>query len=50
MVGCIDGIGGCDVEVVGGEVVEVGAVYDDSDQRANRGSKLLGEMVVGFVK
>ncbi|MFJ5671747.1 agmatinase [Bacillus safensis] len=43
-------IAGSDVQVVGADLVEVAPVYDHSDQTANTASKLLREMLLGFVK
>lgn len=39
-----------DVEVVGCDVVEVSPPYDQSDQTAIAASKLIREMILGFVK
>ncbi|MFJ5964259.1 agmatinase [Bacillus sp. NPDC093026] len=46
----IHAIAGSDVNVVGADLVEVAPVYDHSDQTANTASKLLREMLLGFVK
>lgn len=46
----IHAIAGSDVKVVGADLVEVAPVYDHSDQTANTASKLLREMLLGFVK
>jgi agmatinase len=46
----IHAIAGSDVHVVGADLVEVAPVYDHSDQTANTASKLLREMLLGFVK
>ncbi|MBU8695914.1 agmatinase [Bacillus pumilus] len=46
----IHAIAGSDVQVVGADLVEVAPVYDHSDQTANTASKLLREMLLGFVK
>ncbi|CAM5365114.1 agmatinase [Bacillus safensis FO-36b] [Bacillus safensis subsp. safensis] len=46
----IHSIAGSDVQVVGADLVEVAPVYDHSDQTANTASKLLREMLLGFVK
>lgn len=43
-------IAGSDVHVVGADLVEVAPIYDHSDQTANTASKLLREMLLGFVK
>ncbi|MEW4099821.1 agmatinase [Bacillus altitudinis] len=46
----IHAIADSDVHVVGADLVEVAPVYDHSDQTANTASKLLREMLLGFVK
>ncbi|WP_269773678.1 agmatinase [Bacillus safensis] len=46
----IHAIAGSDVQVVGADLVEVAPVYDHSDQTANTASKLLREILLGFVK
>ncbi|MGE6630389.1 agmatinase [Bacillus sp. NPDC077027] len=46
----IHAIAGSDVQVVGADLVEVAPVYDHSDQTANTASKLIREMLLGFVK
>ncbi|WMT29429.1 agmatinase [Bacillus aerius] len=46
----IHAIAGSDVHVVGADLVEIAPVYDHSDQTANTASKLLREMLLGFVK
>ncbi|MED1747233.1 agmatinase [Bacillus zhangzhouensis] len=46
----IHAIAGSDVQVVGADLVEVAPVYDHSDQTANTASKLLREMLLGFLK
>ncbi|PCK19753.1 agmatinase [Bacillus pumilus] len=46
----IHAIAGSDVQVIGADLVEVAPVYDHSDQTANTASKLLREMLLGFVK
>lgn len=46
----IHAIAGSAVHVVGADLVEVAPVYDHSDQTANTASKLLREMLLGFVK
>ena len=38
------------VQVVGADLVEVAPIYDPSEQTANTGSKLIREMILGFVK
>ena len=39
-----------DVQVVGGDLVEVAPIYDHSEQTANTASKLIREMMLGWVK
>lgn len=39
-----------DVHVVGADLVEVAPVYDHSEQTANTASKLIREMILGWVK
>ncbi|MFP5114270.1 agmatinase [Bacillaceae bacterium C204] len=39
-----------EVKVVGGDLVEVAPIYDPSEQTANTGSKLIREMLLGWVK
>ncbi|MFL6558799.1 MAG: agmatinase [Bacillus sp. (in: firmicutes)] len=39
-----------EVKVVGGDLVEVAPIYDPSEQTANTASKLLREMLLGWVK
>lgn len=46
----IHAIAGSEVQVVGADLVEVAPVYDHSDQTANTASKLLREILLGFVK
>lgn len=46
----IHAIAASDVNVVGFDLVEVSPVYDHSDQTANTASKLLREMILGWVK
>ncbi|TFD92908.1 agmatinase [Jeotgalibacillus sp. R-1-5s-1] len=46
----IHAIAGSDVNVIGADLVEVAPVYDNSEQTANTASKLLREMLLGFVK
>jgi agmatinase len=43
-------IAGSDVLVVGGDLVEVAPIYDPSEQTANTASKLIREMLLGWVK
>ncbi|MGE6257832.1 agmatinase [Heyndrickxia sporothermodurans] len=38
------------VNVVGGDLVEVAPIYDHSEQTANTASKLIREMILGWVK
>lgn len=38
------------VKVVGADLVEVAPIYDNSEQTANTASKLIREMILGFVK
>ncbi|TWT03483.1 agmatinase [Planomicrobium sp. CPCC 101079] len=46
----IHAIAASDVNVVGFDLVEVAPVYDHSDQTANTASKLIREMILGWVK
>ena len=39
-----------EVKVVGGDLVEVAPIYDSSEQTANTASKLIREMLLGWVK
>jgi agmatinase len=39
-----------EVKVVGGDLVEVAPIYDHSEQTANTASKLIREMLLGWVK
>ncbi|MED3561009.1 agmatinase [Bacillus sp. MUM 116] len=39
-----------EVNVVGGDLVEVAPIYDNSEQTANTASKLIREMILGWVK
>ena len=39
-----------DVKVVGGDLVEVAPIYDPSEQTANTASKMIREMILGWVK
>lgn len=39
-----------DIKVVGGDLVEVAPIYDPSEQTANTASKLLREMILGWVQ
>lgn len=39
-----------EVKVVGGDLVEVAPIYDPSEQTANTASKLIREMILGWVK
>lgn len=38
------------VQIVGADLVEVAPIYDPSEQTANTASKLIREMILGFVK
>lgn len=46
----IHAIAASDVNVAGFDLVEVAPVYDHSDQTANTASKLIREMILGWVK
>jgi len=46
----IHAIAASDINVVGFDLVEVSPVYDHSDQTANTASKLIREMILGWVK
>ncbi len=46
----IHAIANSGVNVVGFDLVEVAPIYDQSEQTANTASKLLREMILGFVK
>lgn len=46
----IHAIAGSDVNVVGFDLVEVAPIYDSSEMTANTASKLLREMILGWVK
>ncbi|WHY89158.1 agmatinase [Neobacillus novalis] len=46
----IHAIARSEVNVVGGDLVEVAPIYDHSEQTANTASKLLREMLLGWVK
>lgn len=46
----IHAIARSEVKVVGGDLVEVAPIYDPSEQTANTASKLLREMILGWVK
>jgi agmatinase len=39
-----------DVKVVGADLVEVAPIYDHSEQTVNTASKLIREMILGFIK
>jgi len=39
-----------EVKVVGADLVEVAPIYDQSEQTANTASKLIREMILGFIK
>ncbi|MBD1379706.1 agmatinase [Metabacillus arenae] len=49
LLGAIHAIAGSDVNVVGADLVEVAPIYDHSEQTANTASKLLREMILGWV-
>ena len=46
----IHAIAGSDVNVVGFDLVEVAPIYDSSEQTVNTASKLIREMLLGWVK
>ncbi|MET0785664.1 MAG: agmatinase [Paenisporosarcina sp.] len=46
----IHAIAGSEVNVVGFDLVEVAPIYDSSEQTANTASKLIREMLLGWVK
>jgi agmatinase len=46
----IHAIAGSDINVVGFDLVEVAPIYDSSEQTANTASKLIREMILGWVK
>ncbi|ETI69845.1 agmatinase [Neobacillus vireti] len=46
----IHAIARSEVNVIGGDLVEVAPIYDPSEQTANTASKLLREMLLGWVK
>lgn len=46
----IHAIAKSEVNVVGADLVEVAPIYDHSDQTANTASKLIREMILGFIK
>lgn len=46
----IHAIAGSDVNVVGFDLVEVAPIYDSSEQTANTASKLIREMMLGWLK
>lgn len=50
LLAAIHEIANSDVKVVGADLVEVAPVYDHSEQTVNTASKLLREMLLGFVK
>lgn len=43
-------IANSDVQVVGADLVEVAPIYDPSEQTANTASKMIREMILGFIK
>jgi agmatinase len=50
LLAAIHAIATSDINVVGFDLVEVAPVYDHSDQTANTASKLIREMILGWVK
>src|SRR3954465_1960913 len=46
----IHAIAGSDVNVIGADLVEVAPIYDNSEQTANTASKLIREMILGWVQ
>ncbi|MGD6794032.1 agmatinase [Metabacillus indicus] len=46
----IHAIAGSDIHVVGADLVEVAPIYDNSEQTANTASKLIREMILGWVQ
>lgn len=50
LLAAIHAIARSDVRVVGADLVEVAPVYDHSEQTANTASKLVREMLLGWVK
>jgi agmatinase len=50
LLGAIHAIAKSDINVVGADLVEVAPIYDHSDQTANTASKLIREMILGWVK
>jgi len=50
LIASIHEIAHSDVRVVGADLVEVAPIYDHSEQTVNTASKLLREMLLGFVK
>lgn len=46
----IHAIAKSEINVVGGDLVEVAPIYDNSEQTANTASKLIREMILGWVK
>lgn len=46
----IHAIAASDIHVVGADLVEVAPIYDNSEQTANTASKLLREMILGWVQ
>ncbi|MDP4107732.1 MAG: arginase family protein, partial [Bacillota bacterium] len=39
-----------EVKVVGADLVEVAPIYDHSEQTVNTASKMIREMILGFIK
>lgn len=46
----IHAIAKSDIRIVGGDLVEVAPIYDPSEQTANTASKLIREMILGWVQ
>jgi agmatinase len=50
LLGAIHEIAKSDIKVVGSDLVEVAPIYDSSEQTANTASKLIREMILGWVQ
>ncbi|WP_449538105.1 agmatinase [Ferdinandcohnia sp. Marseille-Q9671] len=50
LLGAIHEIAKADIKVVGSDLVEVAPIYDPSEQTANTASKLIREMILGWVQ
>ncbi|MFS0863024.1 agmatinase [Fredinandcohnia sp. 179-A 10B2 NHS] len=50
LLGAIHAIAKSDINVVGADLVEVAPIYDHSEQTANTASKLIREMILGWVQ